>query len=449
MHKISIIYQTMIAFVILFLVPTVCAKSGYGFEVDASKLSPVVNNPRLFWWPGDTYVYRGETEDGVEEITVTVTDQTREIIGVKTVVVHDTVRLDGVVIEDTYDWYAQHKNGTVLYFGEDSTVFENGVPVSKEGSWEAGIDGAKPGIVMLAKPRPGRKYRQEYYPGVAEDMAAVEKLNARVTVPFSSFTKVLRTRDWTPLEPGVLERKFYAMGVGLILEVDAGRGGSRDRIELISVTHNYEPGVDDSDFPAPTTINNQFLPLVPGTIFTYETETEDGMEVTVVEVTHDTREVMGVTTVVVRDTVRLEGVLVEDTRDWFAQDDQGNVWYFGEETTEYEDGVPVSTEGSWEAGVDGALPGILMLADPQRDRAYRQEFLLGEAEDKAVVRDREEEVAVPLGSFDQVLRTEEWTELDPGVFEDKYYAPGVGLVLVVGPDGSREELVSVTIVGNG
>jgi hypothetical protein len=206
---------------------------------------------------------------------------------------------------------------------------------------------------------------------------------------------------------------------------------------------SYNPVIDPAKFS--TTITNTYLPLIPGTTFIYEGESEDGPETTTVVVTSNTREVMGVTCVVVRDTVEIDGEVVEDTYDWYAQDDEGNVWYFGEDTTEYEDGVAVSTEGSWEAGVDGAKPGIIMLADPQVGNEYRQEYYYDEAEDEAKVFGLDASVTVPFGSYTGCLQTEEWTDLEPDVAEYKYYAPGVGLVLEEGiHNGERAELIDIS-----
>jgi hypothetical protein len=180
--------------------------------------------------PGTRYVYQG----GEETIEVTVTNDTKQILGVTTIVVRDVVSVGGEIIEDTYDWYAQDKTGDVWYFGEDTKDYEDGQLVSTKGSWEAGVDGAKPGIIMHAtQPAIGVPYRQEYYACEAEDMAEVVSLNKSVTVPYGSFDNCLQTRDFTPLEPGVNEYKYYAPGVGLVLEVDVQSGA---RTELIEVT---------------------------------------------------------------------------------------------------------------------------------------------------------------------------------------------------------------------
>ena len=182
----------------------------------------------------------------------------------------------------------------------------------------------------------------------------------------------------------------------------------------------YAPHIDPADFT--TTIDNEYFPLKPGTTFVYEGGTERG-EMTV---THDTKKVMGVECVVVDDRGYEAGKLIEKTYDWFAQDNKGNVWYFGEDTKEYENGKVVSTKGSWEAGVDGAKPGILMRADPKVGQSYRQEYYPGEAMDMARVLGSNESVTVPYGSFDHVLETKEWTPLQPGFSERKYYVRGVG-----------------------
>jgi hypothetical protein len=146
----------------------------------------------------------------------------------------------------------------------------------------------------------------------------------------------------------------------------------------------------------------------------------------VMTVTHDTRKVMGVECVVVDDRGFEGGKLIEKTYDWFAQDSKGAVWYFGEDTAEYENGKVTSTSGSWEAGVDGAKPGILMKADPKVGQSYFQEHDPGEAMDTARVLSTDTSVTVPYGSFDHALETKEYTPLQPGFSERKYYVRGVG-----------------------
>jgi hypothetical protein len=200
--------------------------------------------------------------------------------------------------------------------------------------------------------------------------------------------------------------------------------------------------LDPADFVA--TIDNRYWPMPQGAHWVYEeTDAEGTVQKVEVTVTTDAKEILGIPATVVHDVVTEDGELVEDTLDWYAQDLDGNIWYLGEDTKEYEGGKVVTTEGSWEAGVDGAQPGILLPGRPEVGLAYRQEYYAGEAEDAAKILSLDEAAEVPFGSFEGVLLTEEWTPLDPDVRENKYYAPGVGPVLVVQVAGgsSREELV--------
>ena len=205
---------------------------------------------------------------------------------------------------------------------------------------------------------------------------------------------------------------------------------------------DYHPVIDPARFS--TTIDNEFFPLVPGTVFTYTEETEDDVEDIVLSVTHDTREVMGVTCVVVHDVASVGGEIAEDTFDWFAQDDDGNVWYFGEDTTAY-DGDASTKAGSWEGGVDGAQPGIQMLGDPQVGEQYRQEYLAGEAEDMGEVLALGESASVPFGDFTDCLRTRDFTPLEPDKVEEKLYCRGVGQVQADLVQGGLEHLELITI----
>jgi len=185
----------------------------------------------------------------------------------------------------------------------------------------------------------------------------------------------------------------------------------------------YEPSIDPADFVA--TVDNPFFPLTPGTRFTF-----GGDEDNKVTVLAETKLILGVTTTVVHDQVYVDGALEEDTLDYYAQDRDGNVWYFGEKTAELKGGKVTSTAGSWEGGVRDGQPGIVMLAVPRVGDSYRQEFLKGEAEDLAQVTAVTGSITVPAGTWSgaDVLVTEEWTPLEPDVREQKTYARGMGIV---------------------
>jgi hypothetical protein len=188
-------------------------------------------------WPmsaGGRWVYREDDgEGGVQRVVVTVTDETKRIAnGIEARVVHDVVTEKGEPVEVTDDWYAQDADGNVWYLGERTAEYENGKVVSRAGSWEAGVDGAQPGIAMPADPRPGMAYRQEHYAGEAEDRAEVLSVDEQVEVPFGHFSGAVLTEDLVPTEPGVVEYKLYARGVGPVLTLDVS--GAAGREELLS-----------------------------------------------------------------------------------------------------------------------------------------------------------------------------------------------------------------------
>lgn len=205
-------------------------------QIDPDNFVSEVTNPYFPLEPGTTFVYEGESEGVPTREVVYVTNETKVILGVTTTVVYVQSFEDGILIEETFDWYAQDIDGNVWYFGEDTKELdESGNVISTEGSWQAGVDGAEPGIIMLADPKKGKRYQQENAPDVAEDMAQVRRLNASVCVPYGCFDNVLVTKEWTPLERGVVENKYYAKGVGFILSIMVK--GGEERLELVSITH--------------------------------------------------------------------------------------------------------------------------------------------------------------------------------------------------------------------
>jgi hypothetical protein len=205
-----------------------------------------------------------------------------------------------------------------------------------------------------------------------------------------------------------------------------------------TIPPTYAPAVRPADFS--TVIDNPYFPLVPGTRTIFEGPTPDGREHDVVEVTRDTKIVMGVTTRVVRDVVSVDGKPEEETWDWYAQDRAGNVWYFGEDTRKL-GGPAVDTSGSFQAGVDGALPGIVMEARPVVGDRYRQEYAKGEAEDTGEVVDLDGSATFGGGTHRGLLVTEDVNPLDPAAaVEHKYFVRGVGFVLVEHVTGPPERV---------
>jgi hypothetical protein len=187
--------------------------------------------------PGTRLRYTGVADNGRTRQTDTqlVTRKTKRVLGVTCTVVRDTVSEHGRPVERTYDWYAQDRQGNVWYFGEDSRNYRHGRFVKGADSWESGVDGAKPGILMEGNPRPGDTYRQEYYPGHAEDQARVLGSGGAVKVPYRSFGQTLATVERSALEPGAREKKYYGAGIGEI-KSQVVKGG-REAFQLVSVKH--------------------------------------------------------------------------------------------------------------------------------------------------------------------------------------------------------------------
>ena len=211
--------------------PGALPQGGEPVELDPADFVAEIDNSYWPMSPGSTWVYREtDAEGAVQRVEVTVTDRTKTILGIEATVVHDVVTEDGELIEDTFDWYAQDTAGNVWYLGEATKEFENGKVSTTKGSWEAGVDGAQAGIIVPAEPEVGMTYRQEYYAGEAEDEGEVLSLDERAEVPFGSFDNLLMTKDTTPLEPDILEHKFYAEGVGPILALGLSGGVSREEL---------------------------------------------------------------------------------------------------------------------------------------------------------------------------------------------------------------------------
>lgn len=384
----------------------------------AAQFADVIDNPFMPMIPGSAYIYRGSDEGDSVRIRTKITHDTKTVMGVDTTVVRDREFVNGELIEDTLDYYAQDVAGNVWYFGEDSQQIENGQVVGTEGSWLAGENGAEPGIIMKANPAVGDSYDQEVAPGTAEDHAEVLSLDRTVSAPFGTFGNCLKTAETTPLEPDALEYKYYAPGIGQIKAKDIT--GGDEVVRLTRVILPPEAFVQ--------TIDNPYFPLAPGTVYVYR-GIEDGEAIRDrVKVTHGTKTIDGVSTTVVRDRVFVAGQLAEDTRDWYAQDRLGNVWYFGEDSEELENGQVVSTEGSWQAGKHGARAGIIMPAHPAVGDSLDQEHAPGVAEDHAEVLSFGNLIRTPVAAFGDCMQTAETTPLEPDVLEHKFYAKGIGFV---------------------
>jgi hypothetical protein len=208
----------------------------YSASIDPANFVARVDNPYLPFKPGTGLHYRGVAEDGTTPQTddEVVTSRAKAILGVRCTVVRDSVFSRGRPVERTFDWYAQDKRGNVWYFGEDARDYEGGRFVKAPDSWQAGVNGAQAGIVMPAAPRAGESYRQEYYPGHAMDQARVMGADGTVRVPAGTYREPVVTAETTALEPGVVEQKTNARGIGVVEERVVK--GNQERFALVSVT---------------------------------------------------------------------------------------------------------------------------------------------------------------------------------------------------------------------
>ena len=213
---------------------------------------------------------------------------------------------------------------------------------------------------------------------------------------------------------------------------------------VAAVPGTSSPVFDPNNFVA--VIDNPYYPLPVGRTLVYSGVKDGQTQRDTVTVTNQTKVILGVTARVVSDIADHDGAILERTSDWYAQDKQGNVWYLGEDTVHFLPHGKADTSGSWEAGVNGAVPGIIMEANPQIPDAYRQELLTGQAEDTAWIVDRGTTLRVPYGKITNALTTLEATRLEPGAYDQKVYGPGIGIVLEQSLSGANEnaKLESVT-----
>ena len=242
-----------------------------------------------------------------------------------------------------------------------------------------------------------------------------------------------------------MDRRLARLGIAVVLTVGVLPTGIAMAVTCpVPLPQGSDPVMlDPADFVGQ--IDNPYWPMAPGTRWLYrESDSEGSVQRVEVTVTTRTKAILGIDATVVHDRVSEHGKLIENTFDWYAQDVCGNVWYLGENTKEYENGVVVSTAGSWESGVDGAQAGIAVPADPQVGVTYRQEYYAGEAEDAAEVLSLDEQAQVPYGHVRELLLTRDFTPLQRRYLEYKLYAKGIGLVLALTVSGGsdREELIS-------
>jgi hypothetical protein len=215
--------------------PSTTTASPYHPTISPADFRPVVDHPYYPLTPGTVRIFEGTRDGKPMRTEYTVTRRTRVVMGVKCIVVEDIVTSNGALVEKTEDWFAQKRDGSVWYFGENTAEYVNGAVSSTHGTWEAGVDGAVPGVIMRAHPRVGTAYYQEYRPGEAEDRAKILALDAAIKVPAGSYTKVITTEDSDPLNPDKTDEKWYAPGVGVVHSVRIG-SAHHENMSLVSVS---------------------------------------------------------------------------------------------------------------------------------------------------------------------------------------------------------------------
>lgn len=408
-------------------------------DLSPDNWATVIDHPYLPYTPGSRYVYEGQTDAGFERTVVQVLTDTKTILGVTTTVVRDTVHVDGQLVEDTYDWFAQDAAGNVWYFGEDVSNYAGGQLSDKAGSWEAGVDGAQPGIVMLADPAAhvGETYLQEYYAGHAEDTARLLSTGERAAVPYGTFEDVVKIYEFTPLDPALQEYKFYAPGVGKTHDLDLTTGEvvalvayvpAGDPLQTLPVApQSARVDLGTPTFSTPTRIDNPLFP-VSQTDQVLLLGQVDGQPLSVAYTRLPTTRPIEwngtvIETIAVQYVAHLNGRIVEHATDWYAQADDGAVWYFGEDVFNYTDGALTDTHGTWLAGRDGP-PAMIMPAQPQVGDAFRVENIPGLVFEEITVTATHVTVLGPRGPVTGALIAEQRHQ--DGAVSNKTFAPGYG-----------------------
>ncbi len=388
--------------------------------------SPTGINPYFNLTPGYQLLLEGEDEEGATvTVLITVLDETKEVDGVETRIIEEMEWEDEDLIEISRNYYAIcAETNSVFYFGEEVDIYEDGVIVSHDGAWEAGVDGATAGIIMPGTAFLGAKYFQEIAPELALDRAEITSIDEELETPAGTFEDLLETVETTPLEPGEESLKLYAPGVGLVLD---------DFLLLVEATSGQEFTdtftLEDCTFTSEGNNPYFLLPLEVGRQATFEGEDDGESLRVVITVLDETFMVGDVETRIVEEREWADDELTEVSRNYFAICVETNdVYYFGEAVDDYEDGVIVSHDGAWLTGVDDAEAGIFTPGTVTLGARHFQEVAPGVALDQVEITGLSATVETPAGTFENAMETTETTPLDPGVVDLKFYFPGIGMV---------------------
>jgi len=452
--------------------------------------------------PGTEYVYDGITQEGNTQIphsiVFTVTDLTKEVLGIQTVVAYILDYSDGELVEAEIAFYAQDSDGNVWFMGEYPEVYEYGEIVEAP-SWIPGFKGARAGIVMKADPQLGMpSYAQGWGPAVNwTDRGRVVALGEQVCVPLGCYEDVLMTEEFSHQVPNVAQVKSYAPEVGNVKVTFTGADASREILELTKLTEldakqmaevraaaleleesamenskevyavspplEYSPDpamvaefreMDPANFSNSTTIDNQWMPMQPGTRWVLEGNAVDDEGNPLIRridftITDLTKEIGGVQTVVAWIVDYNDGEVVEKEVAFYAQDNDGTVWYFGEHPEEYENGEFVKAS-PWLHGIADARAGVKMVKDPQPGvpKYFQGWGPAVEWNDYSTIEQLGQESCVPVDCYTDVLVIAESSLGEVDAFQLKSYAPGVGEVQVGwrGEDATQEDLALIEYV---
>lgn len=406
------------------------------FRIEERDLETTGRNPYFILEPGYRATLSGDEDGDAIAVIISVLEETEVVDGVVTRVVEEREFKNDVITEISRNFFAIcGETNDVFYFGEDVDNYDDeGNLEDHEGAWRAGVDGAMPGLIMPGTIALGSKYFQEVAPEIAMDRAEHVSITETVSTPAGIFGDCLRTEETTPLEPDEVSYKLYAPGVGMVgddeLTLSAIEGLGPVTIAPFEQVSNFTEHfmLDLCEF---TTVGrNTFFILEPGYTLSFEGEEDEDILTLVITVLDDTEIVDGIETRVVEERETKNGILAEVSRNFFAICQRTNaVFYFGEDVDNYDDeGNFVDHESAWRTGVDGAKPGLMMSATPLLGSRYHQETAPEIAMDRGENVSLSETVETPAGTFENCLRVEESTPLEPDELEYKWYAPGIGLV---------------------
>ncbi len=439
----------------------------YNPQINPADFSSNINNPYFNYPTGKKFVYSVELADRQEKIEIEVLKETKIIMGVETRVFLEKVRVAGELVEETRNFIAQDKEGNVWYFGEESKQYELLELVGTEGSWIAGVNAAKPGMLIKGTLTVGDEFREEFTPGKDEGKRKVVKTGIPVTTEFGAYQDCVQFYDWTPLDDKSKENKFFCKEVGgLVLSEHLVETEKKQLLSIKGSNTNNDPLMIEQPtkeeigdlniapeskrvdmkiptFSNPTNINNPLFPVkLPQVLLTGHIDGEP-QQVTYSTLPTTRKIKWGdkeIETVVIQYNAYLDRRIIESATDWYAQDDSGAVWYFGEDVYNYVEGEIVDRHGTWLTDKDGP-PALIMPGNPKLGDVFRVENIPGIAFEEITVTDVGAEIDGSFGKIKGVLIGSQ-LHMD-NTYSDKSFVPGIGEYVTATP--SDLEVVALAL----